>query len=220
MTYTLNPYAALGLKRNPFILESDAAISPPLWIDRGWSAPPPLGAKQLVQIIGVKGAGKTSHLKHWQAKTGGPYCYYPPGWKRLKPPLTSPLTTLAHQKIAYWDEADRMPLPFLLIALLIAAQTSYTVVAGTHTDLSPAAHQIGLSVTTINIPSFDALLLTQCVNQRIAVVRLPGKGCGLRLSRAKAEEIAIAANGSWREASDLLHIWAAELATSTAASSR
>ncbi len=59
-------------------------------------------------------------------------------------------------------------------------------------------------------------MLTQWVNKRIAAVRLPGEFCGLKLNGAKAEEIAIAANGSWREASDLLHIWAAEQASSMA----
>lgn len=216
MTYTLNPYQALGLKRNPFVLADDAIISPPLWIDRGWSASPQPGAKQLVQIIGVKGAGKTSHLKHWQAETGGPYCYCPPGWGRLKLPVISALAKPIHQRIAYWDEADRIPAPLLVAALLTAAQTNHTIVAGTHADLSNVARWVKLSVTTIDIPAFDALMLTQWVDKRIAAVRLPDECCGLKLGRAKAEEIAIAANGSWREASDLLHIWAAEQASSIA----
>ena len=218
MTYTLNPYQALGLKRNPFVLEDDATISPPLWIDRGWSAPPQPGAKQLVQIIGVKGAGKTSHLKHWQAETGGPDCYYPPGWGRLKLPVISPLAKPVHQRIAYWDEADRIPDPILVAALLTAAHTNHTIVAGTHTDLSNVARWMKLPVTTIVILAFDAIMLTQWVNKRIAAVRLPDgcpdECCGLKLGAAKAEEIAIAANGSWREASDLLHVWAAEQASS------
>ncbi len=109
-----------------------------LWIDRGWSAPPQPGAKQLIQIIGVKGAGKTSHLKHWQAQTGGPYCYYPPGWDRVKLPVVSPIAGPIHQRIAYWDEADRIPTPVLVAALLTAAQTSHTIIVGTHKDLSYA----------------------------------------------------------------------------------
>ncbi len=175
-----------------------------LWIDRGWSSPPPLQAKQLVQVMGVKGAGKTSHLKHWQAETGGSYCYYPPGWGRVKVPTV--------EKIAYWDEANRIPLPFLIVALARAALTHATIVAGTHRDLGRVARLLGLRVQTIHLPPLDAEALIVWTKCRIEAVRLPHRDCCLILSRERAQEIVGLAGNSWRDAADRLHIWAAETA--------
>ncbi len=204
--HRLNPYLSLGLRRNPFVLEDSWAIAPSLWIDRGYSAPPTPKAKQLIQLIGVKGAGKTSHLRHWQAQTGGPYCYYPPGWQRLKMPGIGP--------IAYWDEADRIPFPNLLVALAAAARCHHTVVAGTHADLSRAAFSVGLPIKTIRIAAFDKALLQNWAAQRIEAVRISNVACGLQLEGEKAQEIVVEAKGSWREAADQLHIWAAIRANS------
>ncbi|MEM8809795.1 MAG: hypothetical protein AAGF01_27555, partial [Cyanobacteria bacterium P01_G01_bin.38] len=133
-----SPYSRLGLRGNPFIASDTPGVVAKLWIDRGCSAAPQPQARQLVQVIGVIGAGKTSHLRHWQAQTGGPYCYYPPGWRRLKIPTVSQIT--------YWDEADRIPFIFLVIALAWAKLTGATVVAGTHADLGNIARQLGLRV--------------------------------------------------------------------------
>ncbi|MGB3765534.1 MAG: hypothetical protein WA947_03160 [Phormidesmis sp.] len=202
--HRLNPYLSLGLQRNPFVLEDSLAIAPSLWIDRSYSAPPMPRAKQLIQLIGVKGAGKTSHLKRWQAQTGGTYCYYPPGWQRLKMPDVGP--------IAYWDEADRIPFAYLLVGLLAAVGDHSTIVAGTHTDLSRAAFMVGLPVKTIRIARFDDALLQQWANRRIEAVRIANVACELRLDSKKAKEIAADANGSWREAADQLHVWAARRA--------
>ena len=207
--HRLNPYLSLGLQRNPFVLEDSGGIARSLWIDRGYSVPPMPKAKQLVQIIGVKGAGKTSHLKRWQAQTGGPYCYYPPDLRgRLKLPAVG--------SIAYWDEADRIPWPYLLGALLVAVRDRNTIVAGTHVDLRWAAATVGLPIKTIRIQVFDKGLLQQWVHRRIEAVRLPGTICRLQLENTTAKEIATAANGSWREAADLLHIWAARQASESA----
>ena len=208
--YLLNPYLALGLQRNPFTLESGAAIAPTLWIDRGYSKPPSPKAKQFIQLIGVKGAGKTSHLKYWQARTGGAYTYYPPDLGRLKMPIVGP--------IAYWDEADRIPLPYLLIALATAARRHSTIVVGTHADLRLAARMVGLSVKTICIKPFDELLLLEWVNRRIEAVRVPDAACHLQLDKATARGIVATVNGSWRDAADQLHIWAAAQASCTARS--
>lgn len=210
--YLLNPYVALGLQRNPFILESSATITPSLWIDRGYSSPPLPKAKQFVQLVGVKGAGKTSHLKYWQARTGGEYCYYPPDRGRFKMPATGP--------IAYWDEADRIPLPYLLMALAGAARCGSTVVVGTHADLSLAARMTGLLTKTIYIEPFDELLLLNWANRRIEAVRIPDAICRLRLDMATAKEIVATVDGSWREAADQLHVWAAGRANQAVISQR
>jgi hypothetical protein len=201
-----NPYSALGLQCNPFVLETSATLPNELWLDRGWSTPPAPQSQSFIQFIGAKGSGKTSHLRHWQAQTGGPYCHYPPSWARFKMP------PLASSKIFYWDEADRIPLPYLLTALLIAAHHRRTVVVGTHVDLGWMARLAGLAVTTIAIAPFTPQLLLAWANQRIEAVRLPSHPCQLQLSGAEAERIAITAQGSWREAADELHIWAAQQA--------
>ena len=202
--FCLNPYLALGLRHNPFVLETSQTIAAALWIDRGWSAPPQPRAAKLVQILGVKGAGKTSHLQHWRSQTGGPYCYYPPGWGRIKPPVVSAIT--------YWDEADRIPWPLLSLALIAAARTSSTIVAGTHTDLGTVARLAGLSVITFRLKAFEATLLIDWARRRIEAARLMGQPCLLNVDWAKAEEIAAIARGSWRVAADELHIWAAQAA--------
>lgn len=211
-TYRLNPYLSLGLRCNPFVLEEGWEVARSLWIDRGYSAPPLPKANQLVQIIGVKGAGKTSHLRRWQGETGGPYCYYPPGLQRFKRP--------AVDRIAYWDEADRIPWIFLLGGLAIAKRRCSTIVAGTHEDLSLAARMVGLPVKTVRIPPFDARQLVEWATMRIKAARVSNVDCRLLLDEATAREIAIASAGSWREAADLLHIWAAERAQLSAAATQ
>ncbi|MEO0354169.1 MAG: hypothetical protein AAF268_05030 [Cyanobacteria bacterium P01_A01_bin.3] len=154
--------------------------------------------------MGVEGAGKTSHLNHWQACTGGQYCYYPPGLGRVKlPPIAA---------IAYWDEANRIPLPFLALAFARAALTKATIIAGTHTDLGSLARRCGLTVTTIHLPSFTADTLLTWANRRIEAVRVSDRRCRLVLEQERATELAQQAQGSWREVGDRLHIWAAEQA--------
>ncbi|MEO1352648.1 MAG: hypothetical protein AAFW84_28270 [Cyanobacteria bacterium J06635_15] len=205
--WTLNPYLALGLQCNPFVAEDEPGVPEPLWLDRGWSDAPPKQAARLVQVLGVKGAGKTSHLSHWQAQTRGPYCYYPPGWGRLKMPQVA--------AIAYWDEADRIPLPYLLSALTWARLTRATIVAGTHRDLGAIARGLNLAVQTIHLQPFDGETLSVWANRRIAAVRLPSQNSTLTLTPERAEKIAAIAQGSWRDAADALHIWAAATAAET-----
>ena len=202
----LNPYLRLGLQCNPFVAEDTPGVCPQLWIDRGYSNPPTPNQQQLIQVMGVKGAGMTSHLKHWQASTGGPYCYYPPGWERVKlPPISA---------IAYWDEANRMPPLFQALAFARAAAENATIVVGTHADLSPIARRFGLRVNTIHLSSFNTETLLDWARCRIEAVRIPNQDCGLILKRDFAEELAAIAQGSWREVGDRLHIWAARKANS------
>ena len=201
--FALNPYLALGWHANPFAL-GEPVMAPSLWIDRGWSQAPVPAAQQLVQVLGNKGFGKTAHLRHWQAQTGGVYAYYPPGWGRFKVPPV--------QTIAYWDEADRIPAPLLLAALGRAARTRATLVVGTHTDLSRLAKFSGLAVQTIRLPPLEAAMLRVWAERQIQAVRLPTVPCGVELSSATAHEITAIAQGSWRAAADELHIWAAAIA--------
>lgn len=199
----LNPYLALGLQKNPFIAEEAPGVPELLWVDRGWSQSPCCEAKQLVQVMGNKGFGKTSHLMNWQSQTGGPYCYYPLGWRRWKMPPV--------KKIAYWDEADRIPMLLFIAALIWAAFTGATIIIGTHTDRGKIAALLGLNVKSIYLPPLDVEELILWASCRIEAVRLPHIKCCLTLEREKAEEITAIAKGSWRIAADHLHIWAAEL---------
>lgn len=211
-TLQRNPYIALGLQRNPFVLESDSLLPDQLWIDRGWSVAPRPHDKRLVQLIGVRGAGKTTHLRHWQSQTGGPYCYYPPGWGRVKIPPAGAKALRSPAEILYWDEGDRIPYPLLLSAFIRAAQQHQTIAVGTHKSLSNAAKIAGLRVSTVYIQPFDSRLLQIWAQQRIEAVVLSARGCRLRLLDEEAKRIAIAAQGSWRDAADELHIWAAQQA--------
>jgi hypothetical protein len=207
----LNPYRLLGLSQNPFIAEQDSGVDALLWLDRGFSGAPHPGEKKFIQILGEKGAGKTSHLKHWQRQTGGAYDYYAPGWKRWRFPLIDEAET-DNTLIAYWDEADRIPLPILGIALGWAAQRELTIVVGTHRDLGWVARVSGLSVITIQLPDLDIDTLFQWATLRIKRVQLPGEALGLQLTPLLASKIVTTAGASWRDAADQLHVWAAQRA--------
>ncbi|AFZ61258.1 hypothetical protein H6G54_02895 [Anabaena cylindrica FACHB-243] len=65
MSYS-DPYHRLGLHRNPFIAPDNLEIPSQRWFDFGFSQPPSRMKRLFWQVIGEKGAGKTSHLLHWQ----------------------------------------------------------------------------------------------------------------------------------------------------------
>ena len=204
----MNPYVSLGLQRNPFIAADEVGVSDDVWIDRGYSEAPAIQAKQLVQVMGPKGFGKTSHLKHWQSQTGGTYCYYPPGLSRFKVPPVNP--------IVYWDEADRIPRFLLIAALARAAATRATIIVGTHADLGRWGRLWGLSVKTIHLAPLDGQTLMVWTRLQIEAVRCPHLDCQLVLTQKKAADIVALAQGSWRYATDYLHIWAADMARAKA----
>lgn len=201
----IDPYQQLGLRCNPFIAEQIPGVAADLWLDRGFSQAPSPGTQTLVQLIGDKGAGKTSHLLHWQQQTGGSYAYYPPGWGRWKiPPV---------EAIAYWDEADRIPMPLLLRSLANATRRQATIVVGTHVDLSWAAHWTGLKVQTIEFPIITLEEIRSWANRRIAAVQLPDvPSVELSLDTEILEEILAQSNNSWRTIATHLHIWVAKIA--------
>lgn len=196
-------YAALGLARNPFAAEQEPGVAPHLWVARPDEPPMPAPARrQLVQLIGSKGAGKTSLLLRWRARQPGPYHYVLPGLPRWRvPPVAS---------LVYWDEIDRMAAPVRLGAFLVAAATGATVVAGTHVDLASLARRCGLNVVTHVFAPLSPALLHAWATQRIDEARLDGVPPGLILDNATAEQIVAEVGPSWREAAVLLHIWAAQ----------
>lgn len=196
-------YEAIGLTRNPFVVEPVPGVDPHLWIDRGHSAAPDPSRSQFVQIIGPKGVGKTSHLLWWRRQAPGPYRHLPPGWRRLRP--------LPLGNVVYWDEADRAPRATLAWALRRAAWQGSTVVAGTHVDLGPAARRAGLAVVTVELAPLTAADVSEFASLRIAASARDGSS-RLVLTEADAASVAAEARWSWHRAADLLHVWAAELA--------
>lgn len=212
---TSDPYLALNLKHNPFIAEEIPArierwqgIAEHLWLERGFTQAPLPGQGQLVQLLGVKGAGKSSHLLKWRGVHPGPFLHYPPTLERFRFPPLAP--------VCYWDEADRIPALFLGVALRNAARAQHTVCVGTHRDLSTEAKRAGLRVQTLELEGFGGALLLEWAGRRIRAATLEGQVSPLELSfelsAEQAENLARGCGGSWREVGKELHIWAAEQA--------
>jgi hypothetical protein len=197
-----DPYRRCGLAANPFA-HGDAAATAAAWVDRGLPPPPGPGGRRLVQVIGVKGAGKTGTLRRWHGAAPAPWRYVPRGARRFRPLPVAPLV--------YWDEADRAPAALRRWALRAAARRGATVVAGTHEDLGAEAHRAGLAVDTLVLPPVTAAELAAWAALRLAAV---GAGPGWTLPAPVAADLAARAGASWRTAGDLLHAWAAhEVAT-------
>lgn len=203
MAYS-DPYYQLGLKRNPFIAPEKPGVNPSQWIDFGYSAAPEARQCLFVQIIGVKGAGKTSHLLHWQQQTGGEYFYQAPFDWRSHPPIGP---------IVYWDEADRVPLPRLVVALWQARRQNATVVVGTHTSLKRLAQIASFQVRTINLSTLNANSLQKWIYVQLASEALPNQEIQVALSPHEINAIVAQSNGSWRTAACYLHRWFAKQAS-------
>lgn len=202
---TPDPYLAAGLQRNPFTLES-GAVSQALWIDRGVSvAPSPprrgaAGSAVLWQFLGVKGAGKSSHLHHWRAQQPGPYHYCAP---TLRSRWTPPPVPAAG--VAYWDEADRIAPLALHLSLSRAARAGSTIIAGTHHDLSRVAEQSGFSsVHTLRLGAISALQLQCWATQRVDSARSPG-GTTYQVALSDAAHMLEHGADSWRYLASALH---------------
>lgn len=196
-------YAALGLSGNPFIAEAEPGVVADLWIARaGVPSPPQPGQRRLLQLIGPKGAGKTSHLLRWRELAPGPYHYVAPRRAGWRPPPVEPLV--------YWDEVDRLAGPVRAASLAYAAARGATVVAGTHEDLTRIAGACGLAVTTYEFPALTPAVLQEWAALRIAETALPGRTPGLVVDDATAQEICERVGASLRDAARELHVWTAE----------
>lgn len=204
--YAHDGYAALGLARNPFVAEQEAGTPPDLWLDRDdVPSQPPHDAGQFVQIVGVRGAGKTSLMLHWQKMTAGVYHYVDFGRSRWQLPPLAPF--------CYWDELDRMVGLVRMLALSMARLRGMTIIAGTHVDLAWQARISGLRCTTIHLQPLSVPLLQQLATKRIHAVMLdPIQPPKLMLDQTTAQRILDHAGSSWREALVQLHIWASQRA--------
>lgn len=198
----LDPYHRLGLKRNPFFAPESLVIADDRWLDFGYSAAPSPSQRLFIQVIGQKGAGKTSHLLHWQQQTGGDYFYQRPWDWRSQPPVGA---------IAYWDEANRIPLHRLIFALHQAHRQRATVVVATHWSLKPIARTVGFPVKTLRLSTLNPHSLRIWMQVQLASEQLPEKS--LRVPSLSSQEVAEAiaySQGSWRTAASYLHRWLAK----------
>ncbi len=198
-----NPYHRIGLRRNPFINLETLYIPINRWVDFGFSQPPPRQSCLFWQVLGEKGAGKTSHLLHWHEKTKGIYYYCPKGWLSWQfPPISA---------IAYWDEADRIPLLILLFSLISAKGCRATIVVSTHRNVAWIAGLLGFSLrkiylSTLSVENLISLLEIALKAEQLSLqIPIP-----LTLTLEQAEEIVQKSQGSWRKAANYLHIWVAK----------
>ncbi len=186
-----DPYLRAGLRANPFVADQKPGVPDGLWVDRGLPDRLEFRARTLVQVLGPKGAGKTSHLLRWRSGLPGPYVHVRPGAGRLR--------RLPVSQVSYWDEADRAV--WLSAGLMVQSAFGHMVVAGTHRDLTPWAALVGLDVETWTVPPLTEDAVAAFAAQRFAAVG--GDANAWNLPR---RQIAAAAGSSLREAARLLHI--------------
>jgi hypothetical protein len=194
-----NPYRQLGLKYNPFVLYPPG-VAEELWLYQGFDVATNPGQCLLVEFLGEKGAGKSSHLLRWQQQQPGPYHYVPalgPGrWQRL--PVVA-------GGIVYWDEVDRLPLVLFFDGLLRARLQRCTIVIGTHRSLLALARLLGLATEGIHFQRLSLERLRAWIERRMLAAALPNQQPSLVFSTAELETVVEKANSSWREAGFLLH---------------
>lgn len=195
-----DPYRAAGVAANPFAW-NDQGADPGPYMNRLLTAgvEPKPGQRRVIELVGVRGAGKTTQLRAWQALLGGPYHYVPPGPVRdrwVRPPIAP---------IVFWDEVDRMPRPVLRRALRTAARHGSTVIMGTHRSLASEARRADLSVLTMEFGPLDRDELARWAADRIERAALHPDAPVV--PPAVIADVAVAADGSLRVAGDLLHRW-------------
>jgi hypothetical protein len=199
-------YKALGLSRNPFAWVDDEDPGP--FLDHLHLETPRPGASRLLQLIGVKGAGKSTHLKHWQSVTGGPYYHMEPVG-HADPPLGP---------IVYWDEADRLSDRQLRGLFSAALKMQATVVAGTHRDLKKPAKASGLDCSTVEFGVLPIAVLREWCRARIEASSIGAPE--VVVSDDVLLRVISEVHGSLRDAGDLLHVWIAQHARVATAAQR
>ena len=159
-------YRAAGLERNPFAALQASDHAPSSFVSRGLPDPPAPRSKELVQVIGRSGYGKTTHVQHWRTRTPGPYHYIPrrPYGERWYEPPTG--------DIVYGDEIDRMPALLRRRWFHQLAEAQSTVVIGTHLNLERVAARSGLLVITHLLGPADRTVLEQMIDLRLDSVAL------------------------------------------------
>lgn len=186
-------YRAVGLASNPFSVELDRSAADRLFVDRQLPSPPTPGSATLVQVLGDRGAGKTTQVLAWRRCVDGPYHYVPPT------PLRDRLALPPIAPLVYVDELDRMPAPLRWRWLGQLARFGTTVVAGTHTDLAASARRAGLSTVTHRLGPIDRDTLAQVIQRRMTAASID-QDDPVHLSRSDFETLHRRSGGSVRAA--------------------
>lgn len=196
-------YRALGLSRNPFVADQSPGVPDDVWIDRGIDPPEP-SSKTVVQLVGERGMGKTSLLLRWQSMLGGEYLHIDQGWDRW--------TSVPIGRIAYWDEADRLPGVVLGRALRAAAKIDATIVVGTHRSLAKWARRTRMAVTTFDMAAPEPETVVRWAERRIEAALVGGAVQTYWVDIDLATAVTDASGSDWRAIGDRLHAHAAEAA--------
>lgn len=190
----MDPYRAAGLRHNPFVAEPTPGVDPSVRIDVGLRPDP--GAA-VVELVGCKGAGKTTHLIAWLDGDTSRYRHVDPGADRLRPLPVGPAgATLA------WDEVDRVPGSLLRRAVGRARRRGTRVLLGTHVAT-------GLADQSLILPAPTAALVADFATRRIAAAALAPDAASLRVPEEVARDAAAASGGCWWAVGTRLHVWAA-----------
>lgn len=164
-----------------------------LWLERGLGSRPGRG---IVEVVGPKGAGKTSHLLRWLGEDGPYHHVAPRGWRRwARPPVAD---------VVAWDEVDRMPRLVLADALRRTRRRTRLLLLGTHRAL-------GVGAVVHHLPPPTAAEVAAWAARRVAAAALPGATPDLEIPQQVAARVAAACQGSWRHVADELHAWAARV---------
>ena len=189
-----DPYLRLGLHRNPFVAEDTPGVDEAVRLDVGVPDPPPSG---VIELVGCKGAGKTTHLMACLQDRPGPYRHVDPGLDRFgRFPMPEVGGTVA------WDEVDRVPSLLLRIAVTRARRRGALVLLGTH-------RRTGLADHSHVLPGPTATTVRAFAVRRIEAVLVEGTTGRLDLPEALAADIARRADGCWWTVGTELHRWAA-----------
>lgn len=196
-------YASHGLRSNPFAVPHPDAEHQAVFVDRGLRAPPPPASGVLVQVIGDKGAGKSTQVREWQRRTPGPYHYVPatPYRDRWSRPPVGPLV--------YADEIDRMPAALRRRWFRSLATANATVIAGTHVDLQTQACAAGLAVRTHRLDHVDLATVEAVLAGKVALAS-DATPQTFELTRAEIADVHQRCGGSLRTAELLAHELIAE----------
>lgn len=192
-------YHQHGLRANPFAVPQPIPSQPGSFIDRGLPDPPGASSATLVQVIGDKGAGKSTQVFEWQRREPGPYHYVPPRPYRsrwARPPIAD---------LVYADEIDRMPVPLRSRWFRKLAVTGATVVAGTHVNLASVAHRAGLAVVTHRLGPASVATVRAVLEARVLQASIVDVTSSFRLTNADIVDLHARSQGSLRTAEVLAH---------------